>query len=257
MHLNERQSIIGGWLARWIKRKTPPKRLDTEESREDEFEAIVRLLNRHTPTDANADSLRHWLDRLADEMDMTASSGWWPEIKEIIGAYKKVGPKIADYAPTEAAAPTQASEYAGEALAREWIKSPDARKHFIDGSHIYAAQWVRNNNRTPQASDLPEIQLGTEHISDLLASVRDGRTQTSIMMASIIKTANTIHGRRVKAYDKAMELHNLPQEPEWLARFERSLIEEHDAFIDRKADAQRKATIDRHRPNGIKEEQDT
>jgi len=256
MHLNERQSIIGGWLARWIKRKTPPKRLDTEESREDEFEAMIRLINRHTPTDATADSLRHWLDRLADELDMTASSAWWPDIKDLIGAYKKVGPKIADYAPTEAAAPVDAVEHPGDALAKDWIRSPDARQHFLDGSHVYAAQWVRKNNRKPEAQDRDAIRLGAERINDLLASVRDGRTGTAIMMATIIKCANTIHGKRVAAYDKAMELHDLPQEPEWLSGFERTLVEEHDAFVDRKADAQRKATIDRHRPSGIKEEQD-
>ena len=257
MHLNERQSIIGGWLARWIKRKTPPKRLDTEESREDEFEAIVRLLNRHTPTDATADSLRHWLDRLADELDMTASSGWWPEIKEIIGAYKKVGPKIADYAPTEAAAPVDAVEHPGDALAQDWIRSPDARQHFLDGSHAYAFQWVRSRNRLPSDDDRTQIRGSLRRTADMLASVRDGRTQTADAMSMLIKTASNIHARRVREYDKAMEIHDLPQDPQWIGDFERLLVQEHDAFIDRKSDAQRKATIDRHRPNGIKEEQDT
>ena len=91
----------------------------------------------------------------------------------------------------------------------------------------------------------------------MLASVRDGRTQTATAMSMLIKSASNIHAGRVKAYDKAMEIHDLPQDPDWIGDFERLLVQEHDAFIDRKSDAQRKATIDRHRPNGIKEEQDT
>ena len=91
----------------------------------------------------------------------------------------------------------------------------------------------------------------------MLASVRDGRTQTATAMSMLIQSASNIHAGRVKSYDKAMEIHDLPQDPQWIADFERLLVQEHDAFIDRKSDAQRKATIDRHRPNGIKEEQDT
>ncbi len=228
MTYEERTAKISAWLTRFLARKSTPRRLGDETAATDEMRAMVKALNRHTPSDANGEQLAHWLERtegFLDEADIPS----WPSVGEMVKHFKRVLPAVAPVGPAQSV--EDETEARGEKLAQEWLRSPASRAHFEDGSHVNAAQWIRRHGALPDARQAAAIRASAADISDFIADM-SAQDSSRDMKFALLKTAGTLIAKRIAAYESGRRFHTcLPETPPWLDAVSAALEQERDTQL--------------------------
>jgi hypothetical protein len=148
-----RQEVYAAFT-RWLERYTPPRHMQgSDQAMQDEADALMRAIARHTPRAGAVE----WIDNVLAHLDETMKTRAWPSVSEVTRAARDIASDMIPAGEARDVTAEDAERKELELYARR-IKRGDAiGEHWIYGSgaaRLLERAYITNDDLDPYRSGL-------------------------------------------------------------------------------------------------------
>lgn len=201
-------AAVSAWIDLMLRRRSTPRRIADDEAAAAEVKALRWTVVSRLPIGIDAARLSQWLTEAGAMLDESPHTTW-PSCAEVRDTIR------ATFPPEHLPIRRDESEVDGFArqLAHGWLSHPNAKRAFLEGWHVAAAQWVEANRRYPDREEVAAIRAGAVDIGAMLRGLADAKPAT---IRITTKAAHAIEAKRQRAYRAYAARHGLPDEAPWM-----------------------------------------